>query len=48
MGRSSPTVAIQSSFLWANYYFIKFVCRDINFELKLYAVIKIRAKFKTA
>ena len=48
MGRSSPTVAIQSSFLWANHYFIKFDCRDINAKLKLYAVIKIRAQFKTA
>ena len=48
MGRSSPTVAIQSSFLWANHYFIKFACRDINAKLKLYVVIKIRAQFKTA
>ena len=35
-------------FLWANHYFIKFSCRDINAKLKLYAVIKLRAKFKTA
>ena len=48
MGRSSPTVAIQSSFLWANHYFIKFACRDINAKLKLYVVFKIRAQFKTA
>ena len=48
MGRSSPTVAIQSSFLWAKYCFIKFACCDINAKLKLYDVIKIRAKFKTA
>ena len=35
-------------FFWANHYFIKFACRDINAKLKLYAVIKIRAQFKTA
>ena len=35
-------------FLWANQYFIKFACRDINAKLKLYDVIKIRAQFKTA
>ena len=37
-----------NQFLWANYCFIKFACRDINAKLRLYVVIKIRAKFKTA
>ena len=35
-------------FLWANHYFINFSCRDFNAKLKLHAIIKIRAKFKTA
>ena len=35
-------------FFWANHYFIKFACRDINAKSKLYVVIKIRAQFKTA
>ena len=43
VGRSSPTVAIQSSFFWANYYFIKFACRDINFASLLFKNINSRA-----
>ena len=44
MGRSSPTFAIQSSFfLWANHYFIKFACRDINFASLLFKNINFRA-----
>ena len=48
MGKKFSNSCNSIKFLWANHYFIKFACRDINAKLKLYAIIKIRAQFKTA
>ena len=39
LGKSSPTVAIQSKFMSSNDYFIKFICRDFNAKLEQDAVI---------